>query len=89
MLKFESLANVGDTIIAYDFFRNTENYIKGEVIAKGEIRYSEFDKVLMNGYTIKITEDSGQTEGGRVGDEGYVPFELDFVDYDDRILITS
>ena len=39
------------------------------------------------GYTIEITEDSGEFEGGRVGDVGYVPLETDFMEYDERVQV--
>lgn len=79
MLKFESLAKVGDTIGAYDFMSNTDRFIVGDVIAKGTTPGG------FEGYTIKIFADSGKTTGGRCGDIGYVPFEVSFMEYDTRV----
>ena len=37
MLKYENLANVGDTIRGYDFMGSKDAYIQGRIIAKGEV----------------------------------------------------
>ena len=80
MLKYQNLAQVGDRIRAYDFRGGKDYYIEGIVTAKGAI--TTLRGVLMyTGYTIDVDVD---TLGGRVGDEGYVPFETS-LDYDDRI----
>jgi len=86
MFKFENTAKIEDVIKAYDFdpkmtrsIGEQDRYIQGSVIAKGTTPGG------YEGYTILITEDSGKTEGGRVGDTGYVPFEVSFMEYDERI----
>ena len=89
MLKFESLASVGQSIKSYDFRGMTDMYIVGKVIDKGMIQHPTLGVDMYEGYTIEITEDSGKTEGGRVGDIGYVPFETDFMEYDDRVQISA
>jgi hypothetical protein len=81
MLKYQNLAQVGDRIRAYDFRGGKDYYIEGRVTAKGAIRSPQGGYMLYEGYTIDIDVD---TLGGRVGDEGYVPFETS-MDYDDRV----
>jgi hypothetical protein len=87
MLKFELLANVGDTIKAYDFKGMQDRYIQGKIIDKGDIKHPTYGSVMYRGYSILIAEDSGSTSGGRVGDIGYVPFETDFMEYDERVTL--
>lgn len=89
MLKFENLATVGQTIKSYDFMGMTDRYIVGKIIAKGDIKHPEYGMVMYAGYTIEITEDSGEFEGGRVGDVGYVPFETSMMEYDERIEVVA
>ena len=83
MLKFEALAQVGDVIRSYDF-RGMDEHIQGTVIAKGWIKHPVHGFDMYKGYTIRIEKDT-MGEGSRVGDEGYVPFETDFMEYDSRI----
>lgn len=82
MLKYQNLANIGDTIRAYDFMGNKDAYIEGVVTAKGAIKTPEGAYTLYEGYTIDIVKDGA--DFGRVGDEGYIPFETS-LDYDDRV----
>ena len=86
MLKFEALANIGDTIRAYDF-RGDDAHIEGTVVAKGWIKHPVYGTEMYKGYTILIEKDT-MDEGDRVGDEGYVPFESTF-DYDTRVELVS
>lgn len=81
MLKFENLANIGNTIRAYDFYGNTEAYIEGVVKDKGMTPGGYY------GYTIDIEVDG--MGAGREGDTGYVPFETAFMEYDDRITVVK
>lgn len=83
MLKFEALAEVGDTIRSYDF-RGMDEHIQGTVIAKGWIKHPTYGTDMYKGYTIRIEKDT-LGSGKRVGDEGYVPFETGFMEYDTRI----
>jgi len=76
-LKFEDLANRGDRIRAYDFRGNTEAYIEGTVVDKGMTPGG------YRGYTIQIEVDGA--DFGRAGDQGYVPFETSFMEYDSRV----
>ena len=81
MLKFEKLANVGDTIRAYDFQGNREAFIQGRVIAKGAI-HTPNGVYMYDGYSIQIEKDGADWD--REGDVGYVPFETS-LDYDGRV----
>ena len=87
MLKFEALANIGDTIRSYDF-RGDDAHIEGTVVAKGWIKHPTYGTDMYKGYTIRIEKDT-LGSGSRVGDEGYVPFETDFMEYDDRIVLVN
>ena len=87
MLKFEALANIGDTIRSYDF-RGDDAHIEGTVIAKGWIKHPTYGTDMYKGYTIRIERDT-LGNGSRVGDEGYVPFETDFMEYDSRIELVN
>ena len=87
MLKFEALANIGDTIRSYDF-RGEDAHIEGTVVAKGWIKHPTYGTDMYKGYTIRIEKDT-LGNGSRVGDEGYVPFETDFMEYDDRIVLVD
>ena len=87
MLKFEALANIGDTIRSYDF-RGDDAHIQGTVVAKGWIKHPVYGTEMYKGYTIRIEKDT-LGSGSRVGDEGYVPFETDFMEYDNRIELVS
>ena len=82
MLKFEALANVGDTIRAYDFMGMKDAYIQGTVIAKGEIKHPVNGMYMYDGYTIQIEKDAANF--GREGDIGYVAFETS-LEYDGRV----
>lgn len=95
MLKFEALANIGDVIKAYDFMPfegRPDVYMVGKVIAKGDIYVDrDFgDGVVRNvylckGYTVEIIDADDDTREERVGDIGYVPFEVTMLEYDGRI----
>lgn len=84
MLKYQNLAQIGDTIRAYDFRGNKEAFIEGVIIDKGPIKNEEGAYMLFDGYTIRIEKDGVQENFGREGDIGYVPFETS-LDYDDRV----
>ena len=80
MLKFESLANVGDTIRSYDFQGNREAYIQGMVIEKGWMPNGAL------GFTIQIEVDGANW--GREGDTGYVAYETS-LEYDGRVELVN
>ena len=83
MFKHEATAQVGDVIRAYDF-RGDSAHIEGVVIDKGMIRHPVLGVEMYAGYTVQITKDT-MAEGSRAGDTGYVPFETDFMEYDERV----
>lgn len=77
-----------DTIIrAYDFKPMSDRpdcYIEGCVISSGMIKHPTLGIDMYEGYTILITGASDANDP-RIGDTGYVPFEIDFMDFDGRI----
>ena len=92
MLKFENLANVGDVIKAFDFKPmegRPDMFLIGEVLAKGKMfkEIEEGRKVYIgDGYTVKVVGgDEDSIEMGRKDIEMYVPFEVDFMEWDGRI----
>ena len=86
-LKFEDLADRGERIRSYDF-KGMDYYIEGVVVNKGWIKHPVTGTPMYKGYTIDIDVDTAG-EGSRVGDQGYVPFETDFMEYDDRIQVVE
>jgi len=83
MLKCENIANIGDTIRAYDFQPmegRVDKFVEGVVVEKG------FVPATMGGgysaFVIKVTKD---TDGDRIGTGVLVPFETTF-DYDGRVV---
>lgn len=92
MLKFEALANVGDVIKAYDFMPmegRPDCYMTGKVVAKGEVMHPEYGVVMFRGYTIEIIDADEDTREARIGDIGYVPFEVALLEYDNRIEVVA
>ena len=93
MLKFESVAKVGEYIKAMDF-RSFEDrvdvFVIGKVIEKGQLfvdcAFSDRKVPLYEGYTIECVFD---TEGERVRREINVPFEVGMSDWDDRVQYVS
>ena len=88
MLKFAEFAKVGDIIKAYDFKPmegRPDCFMTGRVIAKGPIKHPEHGFTLFHGYTIEILGADEDSIEQRKGDTGYVPFEVDFMEYDNRI----
>jgi hypothetical protein len=80
MMKFENVAEVGDTIKAYDFKPMDDRpdyFLVGKVTAKGKTRLG-FD-----GYTVTVTE--SPEHDVRVGLEMFVPFGIVFDDWDGRV----
>jgi len=77
MLKFETTANIGDTIKAFDFEPRKDapgSYLVGEVV----------DRVINGGakmYEVMVTESTNEM---RIGTLMYVPYET-FMDFDNRV----
>jgi len=85
MLKYETLANVGDVIRGYDFFGSKGAYIQGTVLAKGEVCDAK-GRYMFNGYTIQVEVDGA--EFGRENEIAYIPFETS-TDYDGRVEVVT
>jgi len=80
MLKFENIAEVGDTIKAYDFQPREglpDYFLVGKVTAKGKTPLG------FAGYTVTVTE--SPEHDVRVGLEMFVPFGIDFLEWDGRV----
>tara|TARA_R100000306_G_scaffold47289_1_gene45083 strand:+ start:222 stop:512 length:291 start_codon:yes stop_codon:yes gene_type:complete len=71
LLKYEGKFKQGDRIKAFDFPGDMEAYIIGKITDAGWVHGWPGVKF----YTIRITDDSGNTSGRRAGDVGYVPME--------------
>lgn len=90
MLKFENTAKVGDIIKAYDFKPMADRpdvFLAGRVIEKGEM-YQDFEgrKVYIgNGYTVEVLGGDEKSREYRKGTTMYVPFEIDFMEFDERV----
>jgi len=83
MLKFETVAKVGDYIRAYDFkpMKGREDcFIEGDVESiTNEQGYKAF----------KVTCRKDSWDNERVGKIIYVPLEVSFMEYDARIMNLS
>ena len=86
MLKYANVAQVGDTIRAYDFkpmLNRDDCFVEGVV--------KRVDNKGFECYVIEVTKDSW-SEGddvGRVGQEVLVPFQVSFMEYDGRVMNLS
>ena len=79
MLKFENVAEVGDSIKAYDFQPidgRPDRFLVGTVTSKGKTPLG------FAGYTVTVTESSIPN---RVGEEMLVPFGMVFDEWDGRV----
>ena len=82
MLKFEGVAKVGEFIKAMDF-RPYEGRDDMFVIGKvAKIVQNDFEGQYAPAYMIDCVYD---TEGVRVGQEVFVPFEVSYSDWDNRV----
>lgn len=81
-LKYERVAQVGDTIRAWDAPKGHggDNYAEGIVTYKGDI---ELPQCSFRGYTINVTRDTCFTEKPRK--VVYVPFEGTFEFFESRV----
>jgi hypothetical protein len=87
--KFETVANVGDRIRSQDFHRCDDCYIEGTVTKKDT--YGDEQGFACFVVTVDVDCWSGKivTDGGRVGQTRYVPMEVAYDDWDDRIVKLS
>ena len=87
MYKFENTAQIGDIIKAFDFQPMPDRddyYLIGKVVDKGMIKHPVHGFDMYYGYTVEIigqNEDNGYTKG----ETAYVPYEIDFMEYDERV----
>ncbi|MCK5015570.1 MAG: hypothetical protein KAS32_00735 [Candidatus Peribacteraceae bacterium] len=82
MLKFEGFEK-GDQIRGYDFepiVGRKVHYIEGVIT---EVNPDEVD---YKSYKIIVINDSGETEGRRVGLEMYIPMQMSMLDFDNRVV---
>jgi hypothetical protein len=91
MLKFEKLATVGDVIRAYDFkpmYGRSDCFIEGKVISINEDRgYKAYKVECINDFFDGKFRKGARSS--RVGKEVYVPMEVDFMEYDARVINLS
>jgi len=91
MLKFEKLATVGDVIRAYDFkpmYGRSDCFIEGKVISINEERgYKAYKIMCINDFFDGKFRKGVRTS--RVAKEVYVPMEVDFMEYDARVMNLS
>ena len=91
MLKFANIAQVGQTIRAYDFkpmAGREDCYVEGRVLdITCEMGYAAFKiectKDIYGG------ESQAKGKGSRVGLTVYVPHQVDFMEYDARVMNLS
>lgn len=93
MLKFANLAQIGDTIRAYDFKPHPDRpdrFVEGRVIAKGRVHLGH------DVYTIVVTRDGDMDENSprsafhsRLGQEVYVPFEVSLLEWAGRVSLVG
>ena len=77
---------ISETIRAYDFqpMEGFEKFIEGRIINTGMIDHPVHGGNMFEGYTIQITN-ADRANDPRIGDIGYVPFDMDFQEFDGRI----
>jgi hypothetical protein len=91
MLKFEKTANIGDIIKAFDFKPMSDRpdmFLTGIVLDKGMIKHPVHGFDMYTGYTVKIVAQS-EKNGYTLGETAYIPFETDFMEYDERVQLVA
>lgn len=95
MLKFAGFANKGDMIKAFDFKPMADRpdcFMTGIVLDKGPIYVyvEELGREIYHcdGYTVRIVG-SDEDSKERIGDIGYIPFEVSMFEYDERITMVA
>lgn len=91
-LKFEGVANLGDTIRGYDFkpmAGRNDCYVEGRVVEiTSEMGYKAFKvKCTKDVFDGEVRTTKGK--GSRVGQNVFVPLEVSFMEYDARIINLS
>jgi hypothetical protein len=87
MFKFENIANVGDRIRAHDFFQRTDCYVEGIVTAKDTDGKLHPEGAACFVITVDVDCYCGVNETGRIGTTVYVPMQVAWTDWDDRVMI--
>lgn len=85
MLKFEGKFQVGDIIRAYDFppvFDREDCYI----IVRIDRIADDFSEVPFKAYVGEVLRDTCHERGGETA---YVPMEVGFIEFDERISLVS
>ena len=85
MYKFENTAKIGEVIKAFDFKPmegREDSFLVGKVVDKGMINHPVFNVPVYAGYTVEILV---ERDGYKKGETAYVPFETDFMEYDERV----
>ena len=91
MLKFENTAQIGDIIKAFDFkpmSGRPDMFMSGKVIDKGMIKHPVHGFDMYMGYTIEIMG-MGKEDRHTKGETAYIPFEVDFMEYDERVQLVA
>ena len=89
-LNAESVAQVGETIRAYDsapMEGRGECYIEGVVTEKGPVVHPQHGVVIFHGFTLQMTKRvwDGAEEVVPADEIGYVPFAVSMLDWDGRV----
>lgn len=82
MLKFETIAHIGQTIRSYDFkpmLDRDDVFVEGPVVDIND----------NGGYKAFVIHCTKDTLNKRVGEFIYVPMEVSFMEYDGRIMNLS
>ena len=93
MLKFENIAKVGDVIRAYDF-KPCQG--RDDAFVEGVVESVNNTEMGFKAYKITVTADKfiGDVEttaspDNRIGKIMFVPYEVDFMEYDFRVVNLS
>jgi len=103
MLKFAETAQVGDVIKAFDFkpfpeyakADHPDSYLVGRVVKKGPMIVTLPDgrtSHMCDGYKVYVTDSvtgNDRYDFNRIGTEVIVPFEVDIMEYDERISVVE
>ena len=87
MMKFENTAQVGDRIKSFDFEPmegREDRFVVGEVVKKHEFGTVHKETLIpYSCYIVKCEESSHDQY--ELGQEVFVPYEVDFMEYEERV----
>jgi len=93
MLKFENIAKVGDVIRAYDFKPCRG---RGDAYIEGVVESVNNTEMGFKAYKVTVTADKFMNDvettanaDNRIGKIMFVPYEVDFMEYDFRVVNLS